>query len=139
MRGRLALAAVAILTICGMVRGENFDRLSEADRAAFAERFEKEIWPVLSRGGKESCIGCHAVGKGNVTTLRFTGDARKDYAKILKEGYLIPNDAGSVLERIKTTRPDRKMPPGKRDRVPDEDIRVLERFINDVEAKQAKK
>lgn len=139
MRAATILAACATFATWGLVHGENFDRLSDADRAAFAERFEKEVWPMLSKGGKESCIGCHAVGKNNVTTLRFSGDARKDYAKILKEGYLIKGDAGSVLERIKTTRADRKMPPGKRDRVPAEEIQILERFINDMDAKQAKK
>jgi len=131
-------AAIGILGF-GIVHAEEFDRLSSSDREAFAKRFEKEIWPILTKGGKESCTGCHAVGRNTVTSLRFSGDAGKDYAKMLKEGYLIANDAGSLLERIKTSHPDRKMPPGKRDRVPSEEVKIFDSFINDLEAKQSKK
>ena len=44
----------------------NFDKLGGGDRKVFADRFEKEIWPLLSRNGKDGCLGCHGPGAKGV-------------------------------------------------------------------------
>jgi len=56
---------------------ENFDRLSDEDRKVFSQRFEKEIWPLFTRGGKDGCVGCH--NAKIVSSLKFIGDPKKDF------------------------------------------------------------
>src|SRR2546430_12655563 len=100
--GGLLLLAVSLLVagelrLSGAEQGK-FDKLSEADRKAFSERFVKEIWPLLERGGKDGCVGCHNGKK--VTSLRFSGDAAKDFRMLVADGFMLKGDPGSVLERI---------------------------------------
>ena len=79
--------------------GQNFDKLNDADRKVFAERFEREVWPLLVRGGKDGCVGCHRGGK-IVSALRFSGNVDKDFLMLLKDGFFLHPDDGSLLARL---------------------------------------
>jgi len=99
--GLLLIGAVA----AGLTRGRptaaqppSFDKLADADRKVLAERFRRDVWPLLARGGKDGCVGCHT--GGNMSGLRFAGDADKDFARLLREGFFLKDDAGSLLSRI---------------------------------------
>jgi hypothetical protein len=137
---RCALAGVLLTVAIGVglpglraQQGRNFDRLSDEDRAVFAARFTKEIWPLLKRGNeKESCVTCHLTTGG---TLRFSGDPAKDFPKLLREGYLQKGDAGSLLERVADRDVKRRMPP-KLPAWNEADIKVFRAFINDLHARQ---
>lgn len=141
MRARSILASLLLLSAAGLAVAfaggrNNFDRLSEADRKAFQERFRKEIWPLLEKGGANGCVGCHAGGKGG-NGLKLFGTADKDFLKLLKEGFFVPDDSGSVLTRIQSTNKKTMMPPpGKGNRWPTADIEVLEKFVADLDKKQ---
>jgi len=113
-------------------QGQSFDKLSDDDRTAFAARFKKEIWPLLQRDGKNGCVGCHAKTGG---TLRFSGNPDKDFAKLLREGFFLKGDAGSLLERIADKDVKRRMPP-KQPAWKGADIQLLRGFVDDVQAKQ---
>jgi hypothetical protein len=117
-------------------QGPNFDRLSPEDRQMFQARFEKEIWPLLVAGGKDGCVDCHA--KPIVSALKLTGDVRKDFPKMLRDGFFLPDDAGSLLGRILDTDKKRRMPPGDRPRWPQEDISKLRQFVEDMHKQQKK-
>src|SRR5947209_1368328 len=82
----------------GAGQKKSFDRLTADDRAAFAARFKKEVWPLLQRNGKDGCVGCHA-GRGG-GTLHFSGDADKDFVMLLREGFLLKGDSGNLVERV---------------------------------------
>ena len=127
----LLLASVEILVAGGI----NFDKLSDADRKVFSERFEKEIWPLMTRGGKQGCVGCHN-GK-IVADLRLSGDAKKDFAKMLKDGFFLHDDAGSLLARITDKDKTRRMP---KDAEPwnAKDTETLRRFTEDMHKKEKK-
>ncbi len=117
--------------------GGNFDKLTDADRKVFQERFTKEIWPLLHRGGKDSCTGCHN-GKV-VSALKYSGNADKDFPKLLKDGFFIPDDSGSMLTRIMSKNKKQMMPPpGKAERWKDAEVQVLQKFVDDLEMKQKK-
>src|SRR5258708_1387124 len=75
--------------------GANFDKLKDADRKAMQERFAKELWPLLERNGKEGCVGCHQLPKtgGN---MKMTGNLDKDFRMLVKDGFFIPGDSGSM-------------------------------------------
>lgn len=118
-------------------QGVNFDRLSDADRKVFAERFRNDIWPLLTSAKKkeDSCVGCHSKST-IVSSLRMAGDADKDFRMLLREGFFLKDDPGSLLERIKDPTKNRKMPPGDRPPWTDAEKKILSAFVNDVHAKQ---
>jgi hypothetical protein len=119
--------------------GGNFDHLTDADRKLMQERFNKEIWPLLERNGKEGCVGCHSTGKV-LNTLKLTGKRELDFPKLLREGFFIPGDTGSLLARITSqNRRERMPPPGKGDPWSMDDIELLQRFVTDLDSKQQKK
>jgi hypothetical protein len=140
MRARRCLVVLALLgAVAGAnglraEQGKSFDKLSDDDRAAFAARFKKEVWPLLLRDGKEGCVGCHGSGKGG-GALRFSGNPERDFAMLLRDGFLIKDDAGSLLERVVDKDARRRMPP-KRPAWKDADVQVLRTFVNDVHLKQ---
>jgi hypothetical protein len=115
----------------------NFDRLSEEDRQAFAERFRREVWPLLERNGKDGCVGCHRDAK-IVSALRMSGDADKDYRMLLRDGFFLKGDAGSLLSRILETDRKRVMPPSKFPRWTEAEVKTLRDFVEDVHQKQKK-
>lgn len=134
---RCALWGAGILMLLGpLATGEQagrFDKLVEADRKVFGERFEKEIWPLLQRGGKDGCVGCHSSTKQG--SLRLTGDAAKDFRRMLGDGFFLKGDAGSLLERIRDQDPKRRMPPGNRPAWNAAEIKLLQAFVEDLDLK----
>src|SRR5690242_18507518 len=66
-------------------QGVNFDKLSAEDRKVLQERFAQDIWPLMQRGGKDGCVGCHATPKGG-QALRLSGKVEKDFPRLLKDG-----------------------------------------------------
>ncbi len=125
------LAATELRSVAGP-QGK-FDRLTDADRKALAERFQKEIWPLLERGGKDGCVGCHN-GK-RVTALHFSGDPAKDFPMLVGDGFLLKGDPGSLLERIVDKDKKRRMPPDNRPGWTDAEVKVLRDFVNEVDRK----
>lgn len=119
--------------------GGGFDKLSDADRKVFQERFTKDVWPLLQRNGKDGCVGCHSPGTKTVSSLKFKGDPSKDFAMLLKEGFFLPNDSGSLLTRITSTSKKERMPLNPRDPWSAAEIDVLRKFVADLDKKQKAK
>jgi hypothetical protein len=123
------LWAVALVFFLGIVPvlGQNgsFDKLDDADRAALRTRFEKDVWPLMSRGGKGG-------------DLRLRGMPGRDFDHMLKEGFFIPNDAGSILGRVVDKDKKRQMPPPPRAAWTEAEISVLREFVTEVAKKQKK-
>ncbi|MCI0641552.1 MAG: hypothetical protein L0Y72_15255 [Gemmataceae bacterium] len=121
----------------------NFDRLSAEDRQALQKRFAKELWPLLTRHERDGCVGCHA-GAKTVSALRMTGDIDKDFPMLIKQGFFIPDDAGSLLARMLDKDPKRIMPPPakdpkfKRPHWTEKELALLRAFVVDLDKKQKK-
>ncbi len=127
-------AAVACLGAAhGRGQPPSFDRLSEADRKAFGERFRKELWPLLLAGGKDGCVGCHN-GRGG-GSLRFRGDPERDFRMLVKDGFFLKDDAGSLLDRVVDPDRKRRMPPKNLPQWTESQVRVLRAFVNDLDRK----
>jgi hypothetical protein len=143
MKTRLILMAMLIFVASSFAAalaggGANFDFLTDADRKVMQERFVKEIWPLMQRGEKNGCVGCHN-GKIN-SSLKMSGNAEKDFRMLVKDGFFIPDDTGSVLTRIKSKdRKKRMPPPGKADAWTQEEMEALHKFVTDLDKKQEKK
>ena len=142
MKTRFLLGAVLLFVganiAMALAGGANFDFLKDDDRAVLEKRFVKEIYPLMLRGDKQGCVGCHN-GK-IVSSLKMSGNAEKDFRMMLKEGFFIPNDSGSALTRIKSKDRKQKMPPpGKGEPWTEKETQVLHEFVMDLDKKQQKK
>jgi hypothetical protein len=113
----------------------SFDKLSDQDRKALGERFKRDVWPLLQRGGKDGCVGCHRDVK-IVSALHMTGDSDKDFRMLLREGFLLKDDAGSLLARIVETDLRRRMPPRKFPAWTAAETKTLRDFVEAVDKKQ---
>jgi hypothetical protein len=103
------------------------------------ERFAKELWPLFQRDGKNGCVGCHEQPKtgGN---MKMTGKLDVDFPMLVREGFFIPGDSGSIHAHVISK--DRKKvmpPPGKGERWTPQEVEVLEKFVADLDKKQQKK
>src|SRR4051812_31842381 len=116
-------------------QGPSFDKLPDADRKALGERFRREVWPLLERHGKDGCVGCHRDGK-IVSALHMTGDADRDFRTLLREGFLLKDDNGSLLARVVDPDRRRRMPPGKRALWTEAETKTLRDFVEAVHQKQ---
>jgi hypothetical protein len=139
--GFIVLAGpIAIILTLGLrgssAQGPNFDKLDDADRKVLAERFKQEVWPLLMRGtGEQSCVGCHKSKGGNV--LKLSGDPDKDFRMLLRNGFFLKDDGGSLLGRIEDTNPKRIMPPpGKAPTWSESDRRSLRELVDAIDQKQ---
>lgn len=143
MKSRSMLAATLIFAGFAVAAtlaagGANFDFLTDADRKVMQERFTKEVWPLMLRGEKNGCVGCHN-GKIN-GTLKMAGKVDKDFPMLVKDGFMIPGDSGSLLSHIKSKdRKKRMPPPGKGDPWTEAEMNVLHQFVMDLDKKQQKK
>src|SRR5438094_9843859 len=110
----LIAATVAICAVTGKTSGGgtagNFDRLSDGDRQAFQVRFEREVWPLLLKDGKDGCIGCHVAN--HRSTLKFVGKPDEDFKKLLKDGFFLHNDSANLSALMETKERKKRMPPG---------------------------
>ena len=131
----LTFAAVALIWQASLAQPPSYDKLTDEDRQALQGRFEKEIWPLIQRDGKKGCLGCHAGGQ--VTALRLTGKLEQDFPMLVREGFFIPDDAGSLLGRLSDPDPGRRMP-RKGKPWTDSELQTLRDFVADLDKRQKK-
>ena len=132
-----AIVATLLGNLGGSTAGQkpNFDKLNDTDRKVLGEQFKKEVWPLLTREGKDGCVGCHN-GKV-VSALKFSGDADKDFRMLLKDGFFVKDDPGSLLSRIEDRNKKRMMPPPDKGRPwTADEKKVLEGLVNAIDKKQ---
>lgn len=135
----LIVSAGGAIALGGGGIGANFDYLKDDDRKVLQERFAKELWPLLERGEKNGCIGCHALPKTG-GQMKMTGNLEKDFRLLVKDGFFLPNDSGSMLSHILSKdRKKRMPPPGKGEPWTEPEVEVLRNFVADLDKKQQKK
>ncbi|HTD78006.1 MAG TPA: hypothetical protein VK898_10250 [Chloroflexota bacterium] len=144
LQQRPGLLAVAIASLVLLPLGlrssapaqeRNFDKLPDADRRVLGERFKQQVWPLLARGGKDGCVGCHSTPKGG-PALRFSGDPDKDFRMLLRDGFFLKDDGGSLLGRIEESNKKRRMPPGPLPRWTDAEKKPLSDLVDAIDRKQ---
>jgi hypothetical protein len=127
--------ALLVLYTSAPAQVGNFDRLADADRQVLGERFKQEVWPLLTRGGKDGCVGCHSTPKGGAA-LRFSGDPDKEFRMLLRQGFFLKDDLGSLLGRIEDTNRRRRMPPGQQPAWTDAEKKPLRDLVDAIDRKQ---
>lgn len=107
-------------------------RDAQPDRAFFP-KFEKQIWPLLTRGGADSCVGCHDAE--NKSELHFFPDATSSFQMLLENGYFSITEPDSLLGRLTSTHPKKQMPKGRAgEHWTETEIRSLRAFAADLNA-----
>lgn len=91
-------------------------------------RFENEIFPLLSRGGEQSCITCH--DSEDSSDLVFSGIPEEDFRILLDGRYLEPDGPDTMLGRLTASNEKRRMPKGKKAQSWSEDeVETLRQFV----------
>jgi hypothetical protein len=96
----------------------------------FQTRFDRDLWPLISNNGKSSCLRCH--DSQHRSSVRLSGDSEKDFATLLREGFLHPSDPSGIHYAITSEEPDTKMPPAKLPKWTEDQVKIFERFTQDL-------
>lgn len=75
------------------------------------QEFERQIWPLLTRGGEDSCVGCHDAQHSS--ELRFFADARSSFEMLVENNYFALGEPDALLGRLSTSHPKKQMPKGR--------------------------
>ena len=96
------------------------------------QRFEQQIWPLLTRDGKNSCVSCH--DNENKSELQFFADAESNFKMLLEQGYFAANNPDALLGRITTVNRKKRMPKGKEAKPwSKEAVHTLRTFLGDLQ------
>jgi hypothetical protein len=107
--------------------------LSPEDDKALTARFEKEVWPLMSRDDA-GCASCH--GQKNASQFLMLKDPRSAFHKLLAEGHFDDSNHASIVARVTTTDKAIKMPPTGMTPWTAEEMAVLTAFAEEVQRRQ---
>ncbi|WZO96510.1 hypothetical protein EP7_003503 [Isosphaeraceae bacterium EP7] len=114
--------------------------LSSAEQAKFADRFERDVWPLLIEpaDARKACGACHHDDGSNTSTLVLAEDPKEAFDTLLDEGFFDRENPDALLARIarKATSPKR-MPPEPAPSWSEQEIEQLRRFVSALEEAQA--
>jgi hypothetical protein len=104
--------------------------LAAEDERRFEERFESEIWPLLTRS-QGGCVSCH--NAKNPSQLHFAPEgAAASFHRLLTAGFLEPENAVGLLARVTAHEAAVRMPPPPAAPWSEEEIGRLREFVNDL-------
>jgi hypothetical protein len=103
--------------------------LSPEDTRRFLERFQREIWPLLTREGA-NCLTCHDTK--SATPLKMLASASESFKSLLTSGHFEAENPSSLLARVSTPDRSRLMPPPPAKAWTDAEVQTLRRFTNDL-------
>lgn len=108
-------------------------RLNDADMLAFSKRFEKELWPAMTRG-KGDCASCH---DGDSKSQLEIPDDNADIAfkHLLNDDRFDPKSPTGMLARLTSKDPKLFMPPAPAKPWSADEIAALQKFIDDMRPK----
>jgi hypothetical protein len=133
---RIALASLFLASLSS--RGAEVSTLpsNSPAQAQIAERFQKEIYPLLARESdrQESCVGCHDVESRS--SLVFLGEPGDDFEMLLENGYLALRGPDTLLGRVTSVNHQKRMPKGKAaEPWTSDEIERLKAFLVEVNAR----
>ncbi|HLK58451.1 MAG TPA: hypothetical protein VKU00_17920 [Chthonomonadaceae bacterium] len=105
------------------------------DVAAFSQRFQQDIWPLLARKSS-NCVGCHT--NMNPSQLHLVGTPDALFKVLIADGHFEPDNAASLLARVTAPAGPTHMPPAPYASWTDAEIATLRAFVNDLAAKRQK-
>ena len=132
-RSAVVVLMLALLIAC-RVWADDVSRPKQPafeQRTALSERFEKEIWPVLTRDREgKSCVGCH--NEENPSSLKFLPDTASNFTMLLDKGFFDPDEPSSLLARVTAPDAEVRMPPKEAPPLDEKDTSLLRAFTGDI-------
>jgi hypothetical protein len=126
-----ALLAVLLAGGAFALLGADKPATPSAGHAKLVQRFEKEVYPLITRGQEDSCISCHD-GDGTSELVLF-GNARDDFQVLREGGYFLTNTVDTLLGRVTSDNPKKRMPKGRHaDQWSPDEISQLRAFLGDL-------
>lgn len=101
----------------------------------FILRFKKEIWSLMTQA-QSNCLLCH--GKKNPSQLLLLPSAEASFKRLLREHFFDPQNPSSLLARLTSKDPHRRMPPPPMMAWTEKETALLHRFMKDLQAFQTK-
>jgi len=98
---------------------------TEEELAQFTKRFQGEVWPLLTRHRK-SCVSCH--DSESDSQLHLLNDAAGTFRRLLVEGRLDPKSPASLLTRLTSPDPKKRMPKAPAPLWTDAEVALLRTF-----------
>ena len=138
LRWIVLLVTFAFVTLTGALAVRYFKGRAEAEALAEQEkklyqRFEKNVWPLLTKDGDKGCAGCH--DSENASELHFFADPENSYTMLVEKGYFKSDNPDSLLSRITTKNTKKRMPKGKGSKPwPDGEVKLLNAFAGDLQS-----
>ena len=103
----------------------------DASREKVFNRFESEIYPLMTRLGEDSCVSCH--DPDTSSNLVFIGNARDDFQLLLDQKYFSNHGPDSILARLVTENGKKRMPKGKSlEPWAPQEIELFRSFLNEL-------
>jgi hypothetical protein len=100
---------------------------------ALFQQFEKEIWPLLTRNGGDSCVQCHDAE--HKSELHFFPDAKSNFRMLAEKGYFSLDEPDALLGRLTSTHPKKQMPKGQKpERWTEAEIQLLRSLATNLNA-----
>jgi hypothetical protein len=115
--------------------------LTDADRAAFAGRFARRIWPMMAEPSDpaKGCIACHRDDQSNTSPLVLAGDPSTVFTRLLSDGYFDRGDPSSILSRVAHEDPRDRMPPEPAPPWSKAEVETLRAFVEEMAARRVRK
>jgi hypothetical protein len=112
--------------------------LSDADRAAFADRFGRLIWPMMTAPSEpeKGCIACHRDDESNTSGLVLTGNSANVLSMLLSDGYFDRGNPSSILSRVAHKKPRYRMPPVPAKPWNQGEVETLRQFVEEMTARR---
>jgi hypothetical protein len=130
--GRWAAWLATGLMLCPVVGSAAGSELAGSrSEEAFFQRFQRELWPLLTRGGEHSCVSCHDAD--NRSPLHFFSEPHSDFRMLRENAYFSATEPDTLLGRLTSTNPKKRMPKGKTAQPwSDREIQALRSFAADL-------
>lgn len=112
--------------------------LNDADRARFAERFARTIWPMMAEPSlpEKACLACHREDQSNTSPLVLAGSADAVFARLLENGYFDRKNPAAILTRVAHRNDRYRMPPPPARSWSPAEVKTLRTFVDALNAKR---
>lgn len=101
----------------------------------FILRFKKDLWPLITRA-ESNCLLCHS--KKNTSQLLLLPSAEASFKRLLREHFFDPQNPSSLLARLTSQDPHRRMPPPPMRAWSEKEITLLQNFMKGLQELPAK-
>lgn len=137
--GRFApVAAIGLLGLGPSISADAGDGGAGPKSPGLSRRFEREIWPLMTRpaDASKACVACHRDDGSNTSDFVLPGEPEEAFEALLDGGYFDRENPNSLLSRIGRKSAEKRMPPEPGTPWSASEVKRLEAFVKALEAQR---